>query len=231
MDLTAVSGRMTLELAALLARPSDHFPDPTAPLSAPPEADTSAAPLAPDLAARLGDGPLGRRCRDRAMARAAGLTALPFDAAFFRRLASADRPRLALRCVLAPPEVIDPLARLLAGAMAQDRIRHAILRADREALRLSLGDAALAFGMRQASVFAAPLATLWPETLALPRSDTDPNPVPALGLGLIARLINMQDATLATLFRKRHPTAAADPVTDEAQDRAAWRLIAQELEE
>lgn len=108
-------------------------------------------------------------------------------------------------------------AKMLGAALWADRIRLALLKADRDRFTEELGGEAIAFGLRRAVVFARPLTELGAKLPA-------PDPVTA-GRMLCAALLSRAAPVLSDLFRLRHPDLSRPVPLTEVQAQAAWSVL------
>ena len=174
--------------------------------------------LADGARAMLASSRVTRPVLNRWLAERAGIANLGFDARFVAALDENEEISRGLGLCLADRETLDRIARFFAAAIWQDRLRLAVLKADREALLAELGPDALDFGLRRAPVFARAL-----QEVPLPR---DMGAGPA-GVALCAALIDRAHPALFALFRLRFPDPPAAPVAlSEKQVQTAWALIA-----
>lgn len=208
MPLHDTVGTAALRLAEWLADPAAWLPAKAAGQDALPE----------DLRASMAASPVLRPALNRWLARNAGLDRLAIDPSVLARLASDPDAETAVALLTAAAPTQLQAARMLGASLWANRIRLALLKADRDRLLDQLGADALSFGMRRATVFARPLVELGDTSKA-------DDPV-AAGRRLCGALVARVSPVLADLFRLRHPDLPpADALTD-PQARAAWSVLA-----
>ncbi len=185
-----------LRLAEWLADPARWLPcDPTV--------------LPDDLRAEMAASPVLRPALNRWLARNAGLERLAI------KTTELDSKIVALLTASAEEQL--QAAKMLGAALWADRIRLALLKADRDRFTEELGGEAIAFGLRRAVVFARPLTELGAKLPA-------PDPVTA-GRMLCAALLSRAAPVLSDLFRLRHPDLSRPAPLTEVQAQAAWSVL------
>jgi hypothetical protein len=186
-----------LRLAEWLADPASWLPG-----------DPSVLP--DDLRAEMAASPVLRPALNRWLARNSGLDRLVIN--------PVDLDAHAIALLTAPAATQMQAARMLGAALWADRIRLALLKADRDRFAEQLGAEAIAFSLRRAVVFARPLTELGARLAA-------PDPVTA-GRMLCAALLARAAPVLCDLFRLRHPDLSRPVPVTEGQAQAAWSVLA-----
>lgn len=208
MALDTGSGQMALALAAFFAAPA-----------------TLVAPedhLEPGVLALLPGEGLAARLKNRLLATQLGFEGAAFSPGFRDLLATSASCRMACKLVLAPEQRLTEVRRHLAAAVHQNRLRSAVMKADRDALAAVLGDSAWQSGLRQAPVFAAALAGLAPSGAA---AIGDPAAMLDHAGGVAVALVGAEDPLLGRVLAARLPTAPRLAPLNDSQRAAAWRLI------
>lgn len=200
------SAQIALALAAFFAAPATliaaetHLP-----------ADT--------LAMVSGDG-LAARALNKALAGSLGFASVSFGPQFRGRLATHEPCQLACRMVLAPADRLNVSIKHLAAAIFQIKLRSTVMKAEREAVTKALGEAAVQSGLREAPVFAAELSAL------APYDALDSTELVNFAQAVAVSLADAQDAVLGRILAARLPGLPEISAPTEAQQAAAWRVIA-----
>lgn len=172
--------------------------------------------LHPEQRAMLADSPLLRAALNAHLTRRIGTRDVALDAGFLAALAQDDDLARASALATAPEDSVHRASQFLGAALCQDRLRMAVLRADRDSLAASLGPEALGFGLRRAPLLARALQSL---PLA---GHNDPL---VAGRCLYASLIDHASTALHGLFRLRQ-SDPADPVPlTDVQAEAGWTVL------
>lgn len=206
-DDTAARSRMRLvRLAAWLGDPAEWAPD-------------GGGDAGLDAGARqaMAQSAVLRPVLNRWLADGMNLAALPFEPGFPEVLAQDEDTALAALVVTAPAAQLDVILRLFGAAVWQDRLRLAVLRTEREQLAATLGDDAMAFGLRRAPVLARALA----DPALMPASGD----AIAAGRALCAALVARAHPALLAALALRWPDMTPPVELSERQVQAARTIL------